>query len=61
VVCKVSIKGVKDSAQSTIAETTPGETTNCSVTLPTPPPSGLYTVTAEVEPVPGETNIKTTT
>jgi hypothetical protein len=56
VVCKVSIKGVNDSAKTTIPETTPQESTNCSVTLPTPPPKGAYTVTAEVEPVPGEKN-----
>lgn len=58
VVCKVSIKGVKDSARSVIAETVPGQTTQCSVTLPTPPPAGgPYTVTAEVVPVPRETNV----
>jgi hypothetical protein len=56
VVCKVSIKGVDDSAESTIAETTHLETTTCNVTLPKPPPAGPYTVTAEVVPVPGETN-----
>jgi hypothetical protein len=59
VVCEISIKGVpKESARSTIPETTPGETTNCSVTLPAKPPTGPYTVTAGVLPVPGETNTK---
>jgi flagellar basal body-associated protein FliL len=61
VVCKVSIKGVKDSAQTTIAQTTPQENTNCSVTLPTAAPTGPYTVTAEVEPVPGEKNLTNNT
>lgn len=57
--CKVTIKGLpSDTATSTIAETTPGETTNCEVTLPSPPTPGLYQVTAEVMPVTGEKNIK---
>jgi hypothetical protein len=58
--CKVSIKGV-DSAHSTIPETTPGQTTSCTVTLPKPFPTGLYTVTAEVEPVPREANTSNNT
>jgi hypothetical protein len=59
VVCEISIKGVpKESAQSKIPQTTPGETTDCSVTLPAKPTAGLYTVTAGIEPVPGEVNTK---
>jgi hypothetical protein len=56
VVCKVSIKGDDDSAETKIPETTAQENTNCVVTLPKALPTGPYTVTAEVLPVPGETN-----
>ena len=57
VVCKITVSGVpKDSAQSTIPETTPGSNANCSVTLPKAL-SGNYKITAEVVPVPRETNI----
>lgn len=56
VLCKVSIKGINDSAKTTISETTPQENTTCSVTLPTAPPAGTHTVTAEIGPVPGEKN-----
>jgi hypothetical protein len=52
--CKVSVSGLSDTGTSTIPETTPGETTTCSVTLPSLPPPGTNTVTAEVVPVPGE-------
>ena len=55
VVCKVSIKGDDDSAETKIPETKPQENTNCVVTLPKALPTGPYTVTAEVLPVPGET------
>ncbi len=54
--CKVSIEGLSDTGTSTIPETTAGQTTTCSVQLPSPPPAGTYRVTAEVVPVPGETN-----
>ena len=55
--CKVSVKGLSDVGTSTIAETTPGQTTTCSVTLPSPPIAGTFQVTAEVVKVPGEKNI----
>jgi hypothetical protein len=45
------------SGASTIPETTPGESTTCSVTLPSAPTAGTYQVTAGVTPVPGETNV----
>jgi hypothetical protein len=54
--CKVSVVGGHDSASVLIPETTPHETTNCNVTLPTPPPAGTQTVTGEVVPVTGEKN-----
>ena len=56
VVCKVSVEGLSDTGSYTIPQTTAGETTTCDVTLPSSPPSGTYNVTAEVVPVPGETN-----
>ncbi len=56
VVCKVTVKGEpKETAQSTIPETTPQHSANCSVTLPKAL-SGPYQITAEVVPVPRETN-----
>jgi hypothetical protein len=56
VVCKITVTGVpKDTAQATIPETTAGNNANCSVTLPKAL-SGPYKITAEVVPVPGETN-----
>ncbi len=57
VTCKVSIKGLNDSATATIAETTAGGTTTCSVQLPKPPSTGTWDVTAQVEKVPGEKNL----
>jgi hypothetical protein len=56
VVCKVSVTGLSDTGRATIAQTTPGQTTTCQVTLPTAPPAGTYNVTAEVVPVPLETD-----
>jgi hypothetical protein len=56
--CKVWVVHGSDTATSTIPETTPGETTNCTVTLPSPPPAGTWQVEAEVVPVPGEKNTK---
>ena len=54
--CKVQISGLTDSATTTIPETTPGQTTDCSVKLPTAPTPGTYQVTATVGAVPGEKN-----
>jgi len=55
--CRVTVSGLSDVGTATISETTPGETTTCSVTLPKPPTPGTYNVTAEVVPVPGEKNV----
>jgi hypothetical protein len=55
--CKVTLSNGGPSGQAVIAQTTPGETTSCQVTLSSAPTPGNYTVTAEVEPVPGETDI----
>jgi hypothetical protein len=54
--CKVSVAGLTDTGTAQISQTTPGETTTCTVTLPTAPPAATYNVTAEVVPVPGESN-----
>jgi hypothetical protein len=54
--CKVTIAALGDTGTSSITETTPGQTTSCSVTLPTAPTPGTYQVTASVAAVPGETN-----
>ena len=54
--CKVSISGLSDTGTGTVSQTTPGQTTTCSVTLPSAPTAGTYQVTAEVVPVPGEKN-----
>jgi hypothetical protein len=54
--CKVSVAGLTDTGTAQISQTTSGETTTCTVTLPTAPPAATYNVTAEVVPVPGETH-----
>jgi hypothetical protein len=55
--CKVSVKGLSDTGTATIPKTLKGQTTSCSVTLPSPPTPGTYAVTARVLKVPGETNL----
>jgi len=55
--CSVSVVGQQgEGAVTTIAETTPNETTTCSVTLPHAPATGPYQVDVEVAPVLGESN-----
>jgi CARDB len=56
VTLKVTISGSTISGQTVIPQTTAGETTTGQVTLKSSPPAGNYTVTAEVVPVPCETN-----
>jgi hypothetical protein len=56
VVCKVTISGASVSGQAIVPQTTAGEHATCQVTLSSAPPAGTYTVTATVEPVPGEKN-----
>jgi hypothetical protein len=55
--CQVSVGNLSDTGRSTIRETFKGQTTNCSVTLPSPPTPGTYTVTAQVLKVPREANL----
>jgi hypothetical protein len=56
VVCKVNVSGAGISGQTTVPQTTAGQATTCSVQLSAAPPAGSYTVTATVQPVPGEKN-----
>ena len=55
--CEVAIAGLSDNGTATITQTTPGQTTDCSVKLPSAPTPGTYQVTATVEKVPGETDV----
>jgi hypothetical protein len=57
VVVKVEISGTNITGQTTIPQTTAGQSTMANVTLPTSPPKGNYTVKVTVQPVPGEKNI----
>jgi hypothetical protein len=54
--CKISVAALSDTGTATIAETTPSQTTTCSVKLPTAPTPGTYSVVATVGSVPGEKN-----
>ena len=60
VVCLLRIHGV-ESGTATIPQTTPGEVTTCTVTLHSPPPAGLYSVTATIEKVPYENDLRNNT
>lgn len=52
--CKVTVVGLSETATTTLPQTTAGQTTDCSVKLPTAPTPGTYQVTASVARVPGE-------
>jgi hypothetical protein len=54
VVCKVTIG--RASGQKVVPELTAGSSTSCTVTLSSSPPAGAATLTATIEPVPGETD-----
>ncbi len=54
VVCKVSVNGTSVSGRTVIPQTTSAQTTTCDVKLSSTPATGQYTVTATVQPVPGE-------
>lgn len=56
VTLKVSVSGTSISGQTIVPQTTAGEHATGQVTLSSSPSPGTYTVTATVEPVPGETN-----
>jgi len=53
--CRVTVAGISD--VKTVAQIAPGQSTTCTVTLPKSPPAGAATLHAEVEKVPGETNL----
>ena len=61
VVCKVTVSSTKISGQTTVPKTTAGQSTTCRVPLSSSPPAGNYTVTATIEPVPGEKNTSNNT
>jgi hypothetical protein len=56
VICKISISGTSATGQTTIPQTSPGQSTTCQVHLNSAPPAGNYTLTANVSQVPGEKN-----
>ncbi len=56
VICKVSVSGTSASGQTTVPQTTAGQSTTCDVPLSSAPAPGTYTVTATVQPVLGEKN-----
>jgi hypothetical protein len=55
--CKITIAGSKVSGQTTVPQTTAGESTTCQVTLNGIPPKGSHQMTATIVPVPGEKKI----
>jgi hypothetical protein len=55
--CKVTVDGLSDVGTAIVPETKPGQTTTCSVTLPTPPTASVFHVTARILKVPGEKNL----
>jgi hypothetical protein len=57
VICKVTVSGTGISGQTTVPSTSPGQQYNCQVQLSSSPPKGSASVTATIEPVPGEKNI----
>jgi hypothetical protein len=56
VVLKVTISGTSLTAQTTVPQTTAGQSATGSVALKSSPPTGTYSVKATVEPVCGEKN-----
>jgi hypothetical protein len=56
--CKVTVDGLSDVGTAIVPETKAGQTTSCTVTLPTPPTAAPFHVTARIVKVPGEKNLK---
>jgi CARDB len=54
--CTVSVSNTKITGETTVPQTTPGQSTTCRVPLSSSPPPGNYTVTATIQGVAGETN-----
>jgi len=58
---KLTLSGSSISGEAVIPQTTAGQTTTAQVTLNSSPAAGNYTLTAEVVPVPCETNTSNNT
>jgi CARDB len=56
--CSVKINSLSDEGTGTIPTIAAGATDTCTVHLPSKPETGPYTVTATVDGVPGEKNLK---
>lgn len=52
--CRVTIAGSKVTGQTSVPQTTAGQSTQCTVTLNGIPPRGSHQLTATIVPVPGE-------
>jgi hypothetical protein len=61
VTCKVSVNGTSISGTKVVPSTTAGQSYTCQVTLNSSPTAGSDTVTATIEPVPGEKNTSNNT
>jgi hypothetical protein len=61
VVLKVTVSGTSISGQTVVPATTAGQSASADVKLKSSPPAGTYTVTATVQPVPGEKNTSNNT
>ena len=61
VVCKVAVGGSAITGQTVVPHTSPSQTLTCKVSLSASPRPGSYTVTATIEPVPGEKNTSNNT
>jgi CARDB len=56
VVCKITLSNSSVSGTTTVPQTQAGQQSTCQVQLSSSPQAGSYTVTATVQPVPGEKN-----
>jgi len=61
VACKITVSGTSDSGQTTVAETSAGQSATCNVTLSSAPAAGNATVVATITPVPGEKSVANNT
>lgn len=61
VICKVTVTGTSVSGQTTLPQTTAGQSGSCQVKLSSAPPAGTQTVVATIEKVPGEKNLTNNT
>ncbi len=61
VLCKVSLTNTSVSGQTTVPQTSPGQSASCNVQLSSAPSPGSYTLTATIGTVPGEKNASNNT